>query len=163
MPSKLYTALETALLFADSAQTEDATMTLSALAAGAGRVSARYDRGAGSHAALYEWRIRWALTGTNVVGAALELFAFTSDGTNADGVIGTADAALASSLRDTTTPMGLAVVYQTTTNTVMVRSGYVYIAARYVSLGLWNATTLPLQTSTSVHGITLTPIPWESQ
>ena len=163
MANKVYLALETPILFADSAQVEDATMQLSALATNTGRLSARYDRGAGSGARLYEWRFRCQLTGTNIIGAAIELYAFTSDGTAADGGLGTADAALATDKRANGKPLGILVVDQTTTNTTMVASGVVLLVQRYVSIGLWNATTLPLRTDTSVHGVTLTPFSWEVQ
>lgn len=163
MASKLYTAIETGILFADSAQAEDATLTLSALASLAGRVSARYDRGSGSHAALYEWRLHCSLTGTNVVGATIEIYAFPSDGTNPDGEIGTSDAALATDKRNNGKFCGLLIVDQTTTNVIMTASGLIYVPQRYISMGIWNATTLPLTTSTSAHGLTLTPVPWETQ
>jgi hypothetical protein len=161
--SRIYTVRETAILFADSAQTEDATLTLSALASGAGRVSARYDRGAGAIASLYEWRLNWSLSGTNVLLAAAEIWIFTSDGTNADGIVGTADAALATGQRNAGKLAGLALVTQTTTNTVMTSSGYVWIPSRYVSMGVWNATTLAFQTSTSLHQLYLIPVPDEAQ
>ena len=163
MANKIYTAIETALLFADSAQTPAATLTLSALASGAGRISARYDRGAGSHAAWYEWRLNWSLSGTNVVGATVEVYAATSDGTYMDGVLGTSDAALVTGKRNNLKLAGLGVVDQVTTNVVMTASGYIWIAQRYISLGIWNATTLAFQTSTSLHQLYLTPIPDEIQ
>ena len=161
MAVKTYLGLETPILFADAAQNEQATLTLSALAAGVGRVSARYDRGASAKAALYEWRFHCSLTGTNVVGATIELYAFTSDGSNPDGEIGTADAALATNKRQNGKPLGLLVVDQTTTNTIMTASGLVLLAQRYVSIGVWNNTALPFTTSTSAHGCVLTPLAWE--
>ena len=163
MANKIYTAIETALLFADAAQAEDATLTLSALGSGVGRVSARFDRGAGSHAGLYEWRLNWSLTGTNVVAATVEIYLASSDGTNPDGQIGTADAALATDKRKNLKLAGLAIVDQTTTNTVMTASGYIWVPSRYISMAVWNATTLAFQTSTSLHQLYLTPVPDEIQ
>lgn len=161
--SKQYTVLETPLKFADSAQTPDATFTLSALATGAGRISARYDRGAGAHAALYEWRCTITLTGTNVVGETVEWYIATSDGTNPDGQVGTADAALTTAKRNNLKLIGLTIVDQTASNTAMTASGWVWLPSRYLSLGTWNGTTLPFQTSTSAHTCLLTPQPLEQQ
>lgn len=161
--NKVYVNPESSILFADSAQVEQATWTLSALAAGAGRISAQYDRGAGAHAAWYEWRCRLRLTGTNVVGAVVEFYVATSDGTYVDGNVGTADAALASDKRNNLRPLGVLLVDQTTTNTEMVASGRIRLDARYLSLGIWNGTSLPLQTDTANHGCLLTPMPEEVQ
>jgi hypothetical protein len=163
MPSALYLARGTPLLFADSAQAEDAILTLSALATVTGRVSARYDRGAGSLPGLFEWRLHCSLTGTNVVGAAIEVYCFTSDGTNVDGEVGTADAAFATDKRNNARPCGILAVDQVTTNVVMTASGIVLIPTRYFSMGIWNATTLPFTTSTSGHGLVMTPMYWETQ
>jgi hypothetical protein len=163
MPSKIYTAFEGVITFADSAQTPSAVLTLSALASGAGRISARYDRGTGSIATLYRWRATFQLTGTNVVGAAIELYVSSSDGTRPDGEIGTADAALTTDKRKNLIYAGTLIVDQTTTNTNMTASGVVWVPNRYFSVGVWNATTLPLTTSTSVHSVKFTPVPDESQ
>lgn len=163
MASKIYTALETTLTFADSAQTPSATLTLTALASLAGRVSARFDRGAGSHASLYWWQLNCALTGTNVVGDTVEVYAFESDGTNVDGQIGTADAALASAKRNNAKYLGILQVDQTTSNTLMTVSGTIFLVQRYISIGVWNASSLPFQTSTAVHSVKLTPAPFEAQ
>lgn len=163
--SKQYTTPETPIKFADSAQTPQAVFTLSALASGTGRVSDRYDRGAGAHAALYEWRCTISLTGTNAVDATIEWYLATSDGTNADGQLGTTDATIAtgSSKRNNLKVLGLTVVDQTTTNTSMTASGWTYIPSRYIAFVVWNGTTLPFQTSTTAHTCTLTPVPMESQ
>lgn len=161
--SKQYVAPETSLLFADSAQAEDATITLSALANGAGRISARYDRGAGSHAALYKWRCTFQATSTVTVGNAAEVYISTSDGTDPDGQIGTADAALTTDKRRNLLFLGLVVADQTASNTDMTASGVVFVPDRYISIGVWNAFGVAFRTDTSVHGCTLTPIPLEQQ
>lgn len=163
MANKIYVNPETAILFADSAQAEDATMTLSALASGAGRYSARYDRGAGARAALYEWILNFSLTGTNVVGAQVEVYVVRSDGTYADGALGTTDAALVTGKRNNLLFAGLAIVDQVTTNTVMTARGYVWVPSRYISMGIWNATTLAFQTTTSLHQLYMVPVPDEVQ
>lgn len=164
MPSKIYTAWETPILFADSAQTEDATLTLSALASGAGRISAQYDRGAGSIAAWYEWFLVWSLTGTNVLGAVVEVYlAATQVSARVPGGVGTADAAFTTGKRNNLALAGFALVDQVTTNTVMYARGTVWVPGRYVSMGAWNGTTLPFQTSTTLHQLYLTPLADEIQ
>ena len=161
--SKQYVNPETAITFGDSAQSPSATMALTGLVSGAGRVSARFDRGAGAHAAEYEWRCTITLTGTNVVDATVEVYISSSDGTDPDGEVGTADAALTTSKRKNLKFIGVVVVDQTATNTNMTGSGLVWIPSRYMSLGLWNATTLPFQTSTTANHCSLTPMPNEIQ
>ena len=156
--SNQYVSPGTAKVFGDSAQTPDVTWTLSALASGAGRISARFDKGSGAQPALWELKCRLQLTGTNVVGASVEFYISPSDGTNPDGEIGTADAALTTDKRRDLTLAGVLVVDQTTTNTTMTRSFQVYVPNRYFSLGVWNATTLPFKTDTAVHRCTATPM-----
>lgn len=162
--SKQYTAPGTAVIFADSAQTPTVTWTLSNKANGVGQVSARYDKGAGSQPALWEMRCRFSFTGTNVVGTTLELYVATSDGTNPDGEVGTSDASMSSDKRRNLLFVGVLVVDQTTTNTVMTASfRNIYLPQRYFSLAMWNNTGLPTQTSTSAHRCTMTPVPFEMQ
>ncbi len=161
--SKQYVNPESVITFADSAQTPSATMTLSALASGAGRISARYDRGSGAHAMCYNWESTIQLTGTNVVGDVVEYYLSTSDGTNPQGQIGTADAALTTNKRNNITWLGNLVVDQTTTNTSMTVRGIVCFQERYVSAGVWNGSTLPFKTDTAVHNFKLTPMPLEQQ
>ena len=167
MPSKIYSNVETALLFADSAQSGlAAQLTLSALPTGAGRYSVRYDRGAASHAGLYEWLLNFSLTGTNIAGASVEIYVVRSDGTYADGALTTADTAVAaasSAKRNNTLFAGLAIVDQTTTNVVMTGRGYFWLPSRYFSMFVWNATTLNFQTSTTLHQLYVTPVPDEVQ
>jgi len=54
MANKIYGAIETAVTFKESGG--DAVITLKNLGYGAGRLSARYDRGAGSKPRLYKCR-----------------------------------------------------------------------------------------------------------
>jgi hypothetical protein len=162
--NKIYVDPETAITFGDSAQTPTVTITLSALASAAGRVSAQLDRGATARAMCYRWEGTFQLTGTNVVGATIDLYLATSNGSHVDGEVGTADAALSSvnkllNLRF----MGSVIVDQTTTNTDMTGSGTYCTSARYFSLVVYDNTTLPLKTDTATSHVTLTPIPMEIQ
>lgn len=161
--NKIYSTSETAITFGDSAQTPSATITLSALASGAGRISARYDRGAGAHAAIYKWRCSFQWTGTNVVGEGAEVYISTSDGTNPDSELGTADAALVTAKRNNLLYIGSVVADQTTTATTTTGSGLVYVPDRYFATAVWNAASIAFVTSTSVHHCSFIPWPQEIQ
>jgi hypothetical protein len=161
--SKMYVSIEAPKLFADAFQAEDATWTLTGLVSGVGRISARLDLGTPTHAAFYRVRCHFQLNGTNIPGDTLEIYAATSDGTNPDGELGTTDGALVTAKRSNLVWIMNLVVDQATTNITMTASQTVMLLDRYVQLGIWNASTLPLVTSTSVHGCTLTPAPFEQQ
>jgi hypothetical protein len=161
--SKQYVISETAITFCDSGQGCTKTMTMANIAAGAGQYSDQLDRGAGAHAADYEWRCWLALTGTNVLNEAVEIYFGTSDGTNNDGGLGTTTSALVTAKRNNLKFMGQLLVDQTTTNVVMIASGLVHVRSRYLTLAFWNATSLPTQNSASVNECSLTPMPFEQQ
>src|SRR5215831_9862373 len=162
MPSAQYLQRGTPLLFADAAQTPAATLTLTGLAASAGQVSALYDRGAGATVYLWEWAFHWQLNGTNIVGTTVEIYAFWSDGTLHDGGI-TPNSSFATDKRNNAKLAGLAVTDQTTTSVTMYASGVIQIPTRYFAMGVWNATALAFVTSTSVHGLIMTPLYYEAQ
>jgi hypothetical protein len=163
--SKQYTTPETVILFADAAQTSTnkALLTLTALAAGVGRVSAQYDRSAAAHAGWYKWRCWASLNGTPTVGNTIEYYLVTSDGTRIDGEVGTADAALTVEKRRNLQPPMILQVDQTTTNITMTTSTLVYVPDRYISIAVWNSSGLPFETSTTKHGCNLIPMPLEQQ
>jgi hypothetical protein len=161
--SKQYVNPETPLVFGDTAQTEDAAITLSALANNAGRISARLDRGTGAHAAWYKWRCSFQATAVIVAGTTVEVYISTSDAANPDGEIGTADAALTTEKRRNLMQIGIVQADQTAANIPMTASGLVYIPDRYFSLGVWNALGQAFRTDTSVHHCTFTPMPPEQQ
>jgi hypothetical protein len=159
-----YTLPGTPVVFGDSFQTPNATWTLSALASGTGRLSARFDKGTGAQPSLYEMRCRASLTGTLTIGQWLSFYVVTSDGTDQDGALGTGDALVTVERFRNLTLVGVLVVDQTTQNLTMTASfRNVYLPNRYVSLAIWNATTIPLETSTSKHRCTLTPMPIQGQ
>ena len=164
MPDKVYINPETSLLFADTAQAEDYALTLSALAAGAGRISAQADFGAASHSEWFTWRATFQMATAGVVGETIDIYLSTSNGTNPDGEEGVADAALGStdSLRNMHY-IGSVVVDTTTINTDISASGVCRIPTRYASVVVHNNTADALKTDTAVHGVVLTPIPPEVQ
>ena len=161
--SKQYVVLEPPILFADLAQAEDATWTLAALPNNQGRISNRFDRGTTAHAALYKWRCTFQATAAVAVGTTVEIYASTSDGTDPDGQVGTADAALATDKRQNLLLLGVLIADQTAANIDMTTSGIVFIPDRFISLGVWNALGVAFRNDTLVHGCTLTPIPLEQQ
>jgi hypothetical protein len=155
--SPQYTLPGTPVLFADAAQTPAAAWTLSNRTPGVGRVSAVYDKGVGAQPSLWEIRCWISLSGTNVVGQAVEYYLVTSDGTHADSEPAAGDVALNSDQRRALTMLGVLPVYQTASNTTMTTSfRNVYIPSRYFRLAMWNATGLPTETNTNKHGCSAT-------
>ena len=97
MANKVYRAIETPVVFRDSGG--DVVLTLQNLAAGAGRVSPQYDRGAGSEPQYHEVAAVFQMETAGVVGEAIEVWLFESDGTYQDGTVGISDAALTTDKR----------------------------------------------------------------
>lgn len=162
MPSQVYRAIGTTLSFRDYGG--DAFLTLQNLGFGAGRVSARYDRGAGSLPRLYEWRGVFQFESAPIVGELVEIYLFESDGTYADGTVGWTDAALASNKRKNGKLIGLVVVDTTSTGTDIVASGLCLINTRYFSVGVWNGSAGDnLKNTANASRVNLTPMPDESQ
>lgn len=161
MANLIYQAIQTAIVFQDSSG--DAVITLNNLAAATGRISARYDRGAGSLARRYMWRCVFDKGVAGVVGQIINCYIFTSDGTNADGTVGTADAALTANQALNYFDILPVVVNTTSTSVKITQSKIVEIPTRYFSVGVMNSTTGLLRAAANVCTISLTPIPDEIQ
>ena len=162
MPNKIYRAIETTLSFRDSGG--DAVITLQNLAFAAGRISARYDRGAGSKPRLYHWRAVMQFETAPVVGEIVELYLFESDGTYMDGTLGTADAALGTDKRNNGKLFGVVVVDTTSVTVDIVASGMVIINERYFSIGVWTGSAGDnLENTANASRVNLTPVPEEIQ
>jgi len=161
MPNKVYAAPETALVFKDSGG--DAVITLQNLAAAAGRISAQYDRGAGSHARLYKWRAKMPFETAPVVGEYVELYLAESDGTDIDGLVGASDAALTAAQATNLSMIGIVKVQTTDADTAFTCSGYCLISERYFSVGVMNTTADNLQNDANAASITFIPVPDEIQ
>lgn len=162
MANKIYTAIETAITFQDSGGS--AVITLNNLAANVGRVSARYDRGAGSIASRYLLRGVFDKGVAGVVGQIINMYIFTSDGTNADGTVGTADAALTANQALNCFDRPYPVVVNTTSTSVKITQSFIVeIPTRYFSIGVMNSLIGLLRASANVCTISLTPIPDEIQ
>lgn len=163
MPNKIYRAIETSVVFRDSGG--DAVITLQNLAFGAGRVSARYDRGAGSLAKLHKVQAVIQFETAPALGEAVEIYLFESDGTYVDGNIGTADAALTSDKRRNGKHVGSVIVDTVATATDIIASwDDVPISQRYYSVGVWNASAGDnLENTANACRIIVTPMPFEIQ
>ena len=139
-------------------------MTLNNLAAGAARVGAQKDFGAGSTAGLYQWRLTVQFETAPVVGETVDVYLSTSDGTEEDGQEGEADAAVGdtNSLKNMHF-IGSLVVTSTDADHDMTASGVCRIPTRYVSPVIHNNTADNLQATNDTGEFTLTPIPDEIQ
>lgn len=159
---KVYVARETPVVWSDTAG--DLVMTLNNLAAGAGRVGAQKDWGAGSTSEWYEWRLTAQFETAPVVGETVGVYLSTSDGTEEDGQEGGADAALGSvnSLLNMHPLRPLSVTSVDAAHDMTV-SGICRIVTRYVSPVIHNNTADNLKAANDTCKFTLTPIPPESQ
>jgi len=157
MASLIYRAVETSITFKDSGGS--AVWTLQNLAADAKRISARYDRGDGSLPARYRWRAVVQWTATPVVGQWAEFYIAGSDGTNADGNIGTSDAAVLHVALWNMLHVGVVRVQTAAGATNNIASGIVDIWDRYISVGIWNQASVGLQNTANVSFLILTPTP----
>ncbi len=162
MANLIYTASQTAITFKESGG--DAVITLLNLGYGAGRISAQYDRGAGSKPMRYSWKAKLQFETAPAVGELVEIYLAQSDGTYVDGVLGTSDAALTTDKRRNLDLIGVVVVDTTSTATDIVASGVCYIWQRYFSVGVWNASAGDnLENTANANVIIFTAIPDEVQ
>lgn len=162
MPNKIYYTPETAITFKDSGGS--AVLTLQNLGFGAGRISARYDRGAGAKPMRHRWTGAFQFETAPAIGETIEIYLSASDGAYADGTVGTSDAALTSDKRRNLKLIGTVVVDTTLTGTDIVRSGTCEIASRYISTGVWNASNGDnLKNTANTSMVILEPIPDEIQ
>jgi len=161
MANKVLIARETAIVWSDT--TGNFVITINNLAAGAGRVGARKDLGAGSTSYYYSWRFTCQFETAPVVGEAVGIYLATSDGTEEDGQVGVADAAL--SAEDKLKNLyfiGNLIVDVATVDIDFTASGVCTIPTRYVSPVIFNATADNLQATNDTGEFTLTPIPPEA-
>lgn len=154
--NKIYRSIGAAITFKDS----DATYTLGAnnLAAGAGRISDRWDRGDAHLPMRYKWIAVVQFETAPVVGEWVEIIIAESDGTLADGTVATSDAALTAAQKVNCKTVGTIKVQSTDAGTNFVASGIVYLWDRYVSVGFWNATADNLKATNDLSYIILKPM-----
>jgi len=164
MATKVYSAIETPVTFTDS--TGDVAITLANLAATTGmRVSARYDRGAGSLPALHTVQVNMAFETTPVFGESVYIYISSSDGTQEDGQVGASDAAVASAYQlQNMMIVGALTVDVQAADTLMTATFHnVPILTRYFSVAVHNATADNLQNDANASSIVVTATPPESQ
>ena len=162
MPNLIYRALETTLSFRDSGG--DAVLGLQNLAFAAGRISARYDRGAGSKALQFDVQAIVQFETAPALGEFVEIYLFESDGTFMDGTLGTSDAALSSDKRRNGTLIGLVEVDTTSITTDIIATSTCIIKKRYFSIGVWNGSAGDnLENTANASRVNLTPTPFEVQ
>jgi len=163
MANKIYVARETPTVWSDTAG--DKVMTLNNLAAGAARIGAQLDLGAGSVSEWYSWRLTVQFNAApTAVGETVEIYLSTSDGSEEDGQEGTADAALgsANSLKNMHL-IGVLVTTSTDASHDMTASGICRISSRYVCPVIYNNASQALKATNDTSEFTLTPIPSEVQ
>lgn len=166
MANKIYINPETAIQWRASGG--DAALTLTSVAASAGRQGAHYSLDGGSGAVRsgwYMWRAFVKFATTPVVGEVVEIYLKTSDGTNPDNDDGTGDIAVSAGdkLRNLT-PIGIIIVDEASTTPTFVGSGGpIFIGADDVAPVFWNATADALSGTAGDHGFDLIPIPSEIQ
>ena len=165
MPNKVYAAPGTALSFKSSGG--DATITPTSVANGAGRLSARLDRGSASQPIVYRWWCRVKTASSATVGRTLRLYlacSETSTGSvDTDGTFDETDQAVSTEDRYRNCLMlGVVQADQAATGS-FVASGLVEIRARYVQIGFFNDLNAALSGTASDFECRLIPQPDEIQ
>jgi hypothetical protein len=161
MANKIYRASETAITFKESGG--DAVITLKNLGAGVGRISAQYDRGAGSKPALYNWKSVFIFETAPVASEVVSIYLSESDGTYQDGLVGTVDAALTAARLVNLKLIGTSLNDTTLTGTSVIASGMCEIWEQNFSVGVWNGTADNLANADNASVIIFTPMPYEVQ
>jgi len=161
--NKVYVARETAVTFNDT--TAATTLGLNALAADTATISDRADLGAGSTAELFNIRavIEWDSPPAEFETA--DIYIATSDGTDADGDIGTTAADLTDN-DDLKNMMfvGSVIATSATQDKEFVASFNTRITTRYYSVVVHNTSAADtLQATNDLSYVIVTPIPPEIQ
>lgn len=159
--SKIYMVEESTITWKSSGGTELFTPT--SLATLSGRQGAYHDFGTSARAQKYKGRFWFKPGGTRVVGEAVLLYGATGDGTHYDNDDGTGDIALsaADKLRNLQPISGA----QIDENAAVEMGNHfeIIISERYWAPVLYNATANTLSSTAGDFGVSLTPIPDQSQ
>ena len=134
-------------------------------AAGKGRTSAPWDRGAGSQPARYKWRMRTRWAATPSGGDTLRIYLITSDGSNRDGfATAPGDIELTSETPLVNNCQFIGAVVSAGVDQIEVSSDVCLIHDRYVQVAVWNGSATKSLTNTETdHVLTLIPIPDDIQ
>ena len=162
MANLVYAAPGSVVSFKASGGTVAFTPT--SLASGSLRVSAQYDRGSGSKPGRYVWRLTTKLASV-AAGAVVSVYLSTSDGTTQDGNLGASDAtnSNAEKIRNLQWLGNVTCDKASDAAEPWNGSGVCEIFDRYVSVVLYNISTVALSSTAGDHIITLTPVPDEIQ
>lgn len=130
-----------AVIFGDAGKSdEDVEISLTSLADGSGRISARYDLGASPREARVLIYAEFQAVATPTLGDTLAVYVawHTEDG-DAQGGVGTVDAALTDDKARNLDFVGLAVCDAASANTVFTMGPVeIPVKGRYISLGVIN-------------------------
>lgn len=163
MANKIYVTPESVVSWRASGGT--AVLTLTSLAAGAGRQGAMHDFGATTaRSRKYNWRFWCKFATTPVIGEAILVYAKTGDGTHRDNDDGAGDAALSATAKVLNlVEIGRLLVDETSTTPEFSCSGTIEINSREFAPVILNATADALSGTAGNHGFDLVPVPSEVQ
>jgi hypothetical protein len=161
--NKVYALPEAAVTFKDSDATY--TLALNNLANGIGVISDQWDRGTGAKPIKYLMRCVFAFEATHtiVVGEIINVYLATSDGTNIDGTVGAAAAALTAAQCNNLIGPFPVIVDAVVKDQKITATFLVEIYARYVSVGVMNNTSDHMQADNDASLISFTPYTDEIQ
>ena len=162
MANESYLVRGTPIVWSDSGA--DLVITLNNLATVTGRVGARKDWGASPQPAYFIWRFTCQFETAPVVGESIGIYLAWSDGTEEDGQVGTADAAL-SALNKVKNlhRIGSLIVDVATVDIDFTASGECVMPDRYSSPVIVNNTVDNLQATANTSTFTMTPVYWQTQ
>ena len=160
--SKAYLLPETTITWLNVGGSE--LLTLTSVAAGAGRQGALHDFGTVARAPEFAWRAWIKFSTAPVVGERVKVYWKTSDGTSPDNDDGTGDIALSAEDKlKNLMFLGSIVVDEASTAPLFVASSDVYLPHRYGSPVFFNDTADALSATATDHGFSLTPVPIQGQ
>jgi hypothetical protein len=162
MTDLIYYLPQTIITFGNNSNT--VLFTPQSITTAAGRISTQWNRGTGAQPREFRWRAKTKSSSAYTVGAVLEIYLATSDGTTVDGNFGTSDAGFSSAdLRRNLQPVGTIVADNTTAGNPLQASGRIDIEEQFVSVVWWNALGVTLTGTAADHLFELTPVPSQLQ
>ena len=162
MTSKAYQLAETNITWLNTGGSE--LLTLTSVAAGAGRQGALHDFGVAAFARDYNWRAYVKFATAPVVGEAIEIWWKSSDGTHPDNDDGTGDITVSAEDKLKNLKfLGSIIVDEASLTPEFVASGFVNLSHRHGSPVFWNRTADALSATATDHGFILTPVPMQGQ
>ena len=160
--SKAYLLPETAIDWLSTGG--DELLTLTSIAAGAGRQGALHDFGTSARSPEFAWRAWVKFATTPVVGERVKIYWKSSDGTRPDNDDGTGDIALSSEDKlKNLMFLGSITVDEASTSVLFVDSGDIYLPHRHGCPVFFNDTADALSSTATDHGFSLTPVPIQGQ